>query len=45
MDADLWTWKFGPETYYAYTSGTGNKAVLHKWIVNVETQNFTNTVR
>ena len=45
MDADLWTWKFGPETYYAYTSGTGNKAVLHKWIVNIETQNFTNTVR
>ena len=43
VQADLWTWKFGPETFYAYTSGTGDKVVLHQWIVNLEANNYTNT--
>jgi hypothetical protein len=43
LEADLWTWKFGPETYYAYTTGSGDKGTLHQWIVNIEGQNFTNT--
>ena len=43
VDADLWTWKFGPETFYAYTSSSTNKPVLYQWIVNIEGTNFTNS--
>ena len=44
VTADEWTWKFTAETFYAYTTGSGNTGVkLWQWKVNVEGDNITNT--
>eukprot|EP00942_MAST-04A_sp_MAST-4A-sp1_P005165 g5165.t1 len=40
---DTFVWKFGPETFTAYTTTTASNATqLHRWVVNVEGKNFTN---
>ena len=38
VDADVWEWKFGIATYWAYTTGP----TLHRWVVQAASQNFTN---
>ena len=44
VKCDEWTWKFASETFYAYTTGSGNTGVkLYQWKVNLAGNNFTNT--
>lgn len=45
VTADVYEWKFTVETYNAFVTTdnvTGDNATLHKWIVRVEGDNFTN---
>ena len=39
---DAYEWKFGPETFTAYTTQEKNETQLHRWNVNLEGKNFTN---
>lgn len=40
---DVFSWKFGPESFFAFTSTTESNATqLHRWTVNIEGRNFTN---
>lgn len=41
---DVWTWSFGLEKWFAYTSAAkdSNATLLNRWIVQAEGQNYTN---
>jgi len=43
LSADVWSWKFGLGSYTAYTTGAGDKTILHKWVVGAEGNNYTST--
>ena len=44
VTCDVWTWSFGPETLFAFTSKDPktNGTVLNRWIANIEGMNYTN---
>eukprot|EP00949_MAST-11_sp_MAST-11-sp1_P001722 g1722.t1 len=45
VNADTWTWSFGPASYTAYTTPNSKNATLgdlHQWIVDVEGKPFPN---
>jgi len=45
VNADVWSWKFGPAEYFAFTTpvaGNASQAILHQWTPTVGGQNFTN---
>jgi hypothetical protein len=44
VTCDVWTWSFGPETLYAFTTKNpkSNETILNRWVANIEGMNYTN---
>jgi hypothetical protein len=45
VNADAWSWRFGPEKITAFTTpvaGNASQGVLHQWIPNMVGVNYTN---